>query len=210
MSKFFDFCDKHKKILFFVFVVIWVIVLLLPDFANNNDSPFLFSVFERAHSTVTHQNAFENSDPEILGAIDDANQFDLPFAVSSCVCVVLLLVSLIASTIMFILRRTPFFIVPLLFSLLSMLLSAPQAVVSADIMSFDISFKLNSAFYILLIIFFLYIVYLLLRRYYAPAKARILASLAEHQANRKPTKDERIAELERKVAELESKNKDEQ
>lgn len=121
-----------------------------------------------------------------------------------------MLVSLIASTIMFILRRTPFFIVPLLFSLLSMLLSAPQAVVSADIMSFDISFKLNSAFYILLIIFFLYIVYLLLRRYYAPVKARIQASRAERQANRKPTKDERIAELERKVAELESKNKDEQ
>ena len=159
---------------------------------------------------MTHQNAFENSDPEILGAIDDANQFDLPFAVSSCVCVVLLLVSLIASTIMFILRLTPFFIVPLLFSLLSMLLSAPQAVVSADIMSFDISFKLNSAFYILLIISLLYIIYHLLRRYYAPVKARILASRAERQANRKPTKDERIAELERKVAELESKNKDEQ
>ena len=60
------------------------------------------------------------------------------------------------------------------------------------------------------ILFFLYIIYLLLRRYYAPVKARILASRAERQANRKPTKDERIAELERKVAELESKNKDEQ
>ena len=59
------------------------------------------------------------------------------------------------------------------------------------------------------ILFFLYIVYHLLRRYYAPVKARIQASRAEHQANQ-PTKDERIAELERKVAELESKNKDEQ
>lgn len=72
------------------------------------------------------------------------------------------------------------------------------------------NFELSQNFYYILILFFLYIVYLLLRRYYAPAKARILASCAEHQANRKPTKDERIAELERKVAELESKNKDEQ
>lgn len=67
------------------------------------------------------------------------------------------------------------------------------------------SFDWNSI--VLIILLVLYLVYLLLRRYYAPAKARILASRAERRANRKPTKDERIAELERKVAELENKDK---
>lgn len=61
---------------------------------------------------------------------------------------------------------------------------------------------------VLLILFALYVLYLLLRRFYAPAKARVVASVERRKASRKPTKDERIAELEKRVAELESKDKD--
>lgn len=57
-----------------------------------------------------------------------------------------------------------------------------------------------------LILFALYILYLLLRRFYAPAKARVVASVERRKASRKPSKDERIAELEKRVAELESKD----
>ena len=210
MSKFFDFCNKHKAVLFFIFIALWTILLLIPSYFNGQELPFLFNVFERAHSTVVSQIVFENSDPEILGAIDEANQFNLPFAVTSCVLIVASIAILIANTITYTVRRKSFFVLSLLLSLLGVLLSAPQAVVSYDITSFETSFALNPVFYPMLILFFLYIVYLLLRRYYAPVKARIQASRAERQANRKPTKDERIAELERKVAELESKDKDDQ
>ena len=55
-------------------------------------------------------------------------------------------------------------------------------------------------------LFALYVLYLLLRRFYAPAKARVVASVERRKASRKPTKDERIAELEKRVAELESKD----
>ena len=62
--------------------------------------------------------------------------------------------------------------------------------------------------YAALALFALYVLYLLLRRFYAPAKARVVASAERRKTSRKPTKDERIAELEKRVAELESKDKD--
>ena len=66
------------------------------------------------------------------------------------------------------------------------------------------SFDWNSI--VLILLFALYVLYLLLRRFYAPAKARVVASAERRKASRKPTKDERIAELEKRVAELESKD----
>lgn len=69
-----------------------------------------------------------------------------------------------------------------------------------------LSWDIRGNGYAALVLFALYVLYLLLRRFYAPAKARVVASAERRKASRKPTKDERIAELEKRVAELESKD----
>lgn len=210
MGKFFDFCDKHQRLFFLIFVALLSLLWLVPDTSLDGDAPFFIEVFDHTSTIIDRQSALDNTAPELIGGIGDANRYMIPFAVCACICTVLFFGSLISNIVIFFARGTQFLFVPIVFSLLSMLLVATRTNITSDFISFDIEIFLNPAFYVALILFFLYIVYLLLRRYYAPVKARIQASRAERQANRKPTKDERIAELERKVAELESKNKDEQ
>ena len=102
-------------------------------------------------------------------------------------------------------HKKTFFAIPIAFLILAGFTASFNYVPNFEVVWEVPFFNATPMFVCSLVLLILYIVYLLLRRYYAPVKARILASRAEHQANRKPTKDERIAELERKIAEFESK-----
>lgn len=208
MMRFFNFCDKHQRFFFLVFVALLSLVWLVPDASLNGDAPFIIEIFDHTSAIVARQSALDNTAPELIGGIGDANRYMIPFAVCACICTVLFLGSLIANVIVFLTRGAQFLFAPLVFCLLSMLLVATQTNISSDFISFDVEICLNPAFYAALALFALYVLYLLLRRFYAPAKARVVASVERRKASRKPTKDERIAELEKRVAELESKDKD--
>lgn len=208
MTKFFDFCDKHQRLFFLVFVALLSLLWLIPDTSLDGDAPLFIEVFDHTSTIIDRQSALDNTAPELVGGIGDANRYMIPFAVCACICTVLFLGSLIVNIVIFLARGTEFLFVPIVFSLLSMLLVATQTNISSDFISFDVEICLNPVFYAALALFALYVLYLLLRRFYVPAKARVVASVERRKASRKPTKDERIAELEKRVAELESKDKD--
>lgn len=207
MSKFFDFCDKKRKILCFGFSLVLLLFLFVPLAraginGKMTDAPYFVSVFSETWYT-----------DHIFSSYSYAPYYTLRVwrNILSTLFLCAAIIWLVVSCILIWANKKPrlgvFFTVCLthffLFAIKPNSLS-----ISDERPLFD--FELSPNFYYILILFFLYIVYLLLRRYYAPVKARIQASRAERQATRKPTKDERIAELERKVAELESKGKDEQ
>ena len=211
MSKFFDFCDKHAKALNCILLSTIFVCLLFPIIRASTIDPITAPYF----IVFLYDSRFASQ------WIDPANPFnnytfqnallDMFGSIFLVVGVVLLLVNIVLT----LKRRKPLNFWMLLFfalhAVLASITARPEAasLVASHYDSFYVFEPFSNA-YVFFILFFLYIIYLLLRRYYAPVKARILASRAERQANRKPTKDERIAELERKVAELESKNKDEQ
>lgn len=207
MSKFFDFCNKKRKILCFGFSLVLLLFLFVPLArasvnGTRSDFPYFVSVFSETWYTY-----------RMIPGSSIAPYYTLRVwrNILSTLFLCGAIVWLFVSCILIGANKKPhlgvFFAACLahffLFAIKPNFLS-----VSDERPLFD--FELSQNFYYILVLFFLYILYHLLRRYYAPVKARILASRAERQANRKPTKDERIAELERKVAELESKGKDEQ
>ena len=207
MSKFFDFCDKKRKILCFGFSLVLLLFLFVPLARASvngtwSDFPYCVSVF--SDTWYTYQIFPGSSIAPYYTLRVWRNILSTLFL---CGAIVWLFVSCILIGVnkkprlgvFFAVCLAHFFLFAVKPNYFSMTNEGPL-----------FNFELSQNFYYIFVLFFLYIVYLLLRRYYAPVKARIQVSRAERQANRKPTKDERIAELERKVAELESKNKDEQ
>ena len=206
MSKFFDFCNKKRKPLFFCFLSLFVLFLLVPTMPTPTDhgwiqTPYIYSFFYDV-GINTQANIDRYDVATYFKAMSWINSIS---ALLMCLC----LASTLCSSVFVLLGKKPRFGCAFIFILSHFFVYSFQ-LSTMNFTDVNIDFETPGNAIAMLVLFFLYIVYLLLRRYYAPVKARIQASRAERQANRKPTKDERIAELERKVAELESKDKDEQ
>ena len=211
MSKFFDFCNNHKRTFVFCCFIWSVACLLLPpqryiidiveesgEVVYSSQVPFFVAVFGGFSYNVGHFNF-----PGAVKLLIYIALFCMIFAVF--IFAIIRPAKVKWLTLLGIIATSIFCILPSIYT------TAGYLSIADRLPYIDKSiFQLPGNAIAMLVLFFLYIIYLLLRRYYAPVKARILASRAERQANRKPTKDERIAELERKVAELESKGKDEQ
>ena len=187
MTSFFDWCDRHKRLFFILLFAAIVLCFIFPlcDYAVKDSQgkivdiiklPFIYVIF-----------------------IYEVKAFNV-------VVVILLALSLLFCVLFGIFpgKKISSVAIPLSLALVGTLVcpitKATDEAFYARIPSFD----WNSI--VLLILFALYVLYLLLRRFYAPAKARVVASVERRKASRKPTKDERIAELEKRVAELESKD----
>ena len=209
MSKFFDFCDKHKKAFVFAFLPYLVIILLLPIVRHwffDADQALKNSTFigYEIHGLISCIEKYQEygARANVGGSITKYLFFTI-FVTCSIVSYIIMLTRTFK-------HKKTFFAIPIAFLILAGFTASFNYVPNFEVVWEVPFFNATPMFVCSLVLLVLYIVYLLLRRYYAPAKARIQASLAERQANRKPTKDERIAELERKVAELESKDKDDQ
>lgn len=210
MTRFFDFCNKNKKPISFSFFLLLFLFLLVPLAragigGKRVDAPYFVSVFSETWYT---SNIFSGYSSAPYYALRIWRNIVSTFFL--CVA----LVWLIAACILVALNKKPFLGVFFVFVIAHFVMYA----VMPDPLSVSdgkplYDFELPQNFYYMLVLFFLYLVYLLLRRFYAPAKAAITTAWQSHQANRKPTKDERIAELERRLAEIERKsdaeNKDE-
>lgn len=206
MTKFFDFCDKHTKALQYALLFVVFICLFFPVYKGNTTgaflAPYLISfLFDSrfAGKWATDTLPFKNW-------IKQQGLLDLFGAVFLSVGIAFVLVNLV----LIIKRRKPLNLAMLLCFVVHSGLAS--IITRADVPDFHYSsyylFEPFSNFYVYVALFALYVLYLLLRRFYAPAKARVVASAERRKASRKPTKDERIAELEKRVAELESKDKD--
>lgn len=209
MSKFFDFCDKHKKAFVLAFLPYLVIILLLPIVRHwifDADQALKNSTFigYEIHGLISCIEKYQEygARANVGGGITKYLFFTI-FVTCSIVSYIIMLTRTFK-------HKKTFFAIPIAFLILAGFTASFNYVPNFEVVWEVPLFNATPMFVCSLVLLILYIIYHLLRRYYAPVKARILASRAERQANRKPTKDERIAELERKVAELESKNKDEQ
>ena len=203
MTKFFDFCDKHHKpllclllagvLLCFIFPCNYEYALYVVDaqVAFSDDVPYFVYIFGSAIFTIRQYDALFNGLLYVL--------LWLVLALSS---VTLLIVAMF--------RRKAWLPAVSLFLcwLASWYVSFDTYRSLATQFPELAEFNASANGYAALVLFALYVLYLLLRRFYAPAKARVVASAERRKASRKPTKDERIAELEKRVAELESKDKD--
>ena len=201
MMRFFDFCDKHHKpllclvlmgvLMCFVFPCNYEYALYSADgrVTFSDDVPYLVYIFGSAIFAIQQYDALFNGLLYVL--------LWLVLALSS---IALLIVAMF--------RRNAW--LPTVSLLLCWLASwyvsfdtyHSFATQFPELAEFNASANGCAA----LALFALYVIYLLLRRFYAPAKARVVASAERRKASRKPTKDERIAELEKRVAELESKD----
>ena len=204
MTKFFDWCDQHAKVLQYALLLVVFVCLFFPIYKGNTTGAFLAPYFVAYLFDSRFAGKWAADTLPFKNWIKQQGLLDLFGAVFLSVGIAFVLVNLV----LVVKRRKPLNLAMLLcFAVHSGLASI---ITRADTPDFHYSsyylFEPFSNFYVYIALFALYIIYHLLRRYYAPVKARILASRAERQANRKPTKDERIAELERKVAELENKD----
>lgn len=201
MMRFFEFCDKYRKpllgllligvLLCFVFPCDFRYELQVePEVIFSDNVPYFVSIFGSSIFAMQHD-AFADGFARLF--------LWLILALSS---VVLLIVAMF--------RRKAW--LPAVSLLLCWLASWYVSFNTYHSLATQFpelaEFNASANGYAALALFALYVLYLLLRRFYAPAKARVVASVERRKASRKPTKDERIAELEKRVAELESKDKD--
>lgn len=213
MSKFFDFCDKHTKALFCILFTTVCLCLVFPVMHSFTIeriiAPYFIVIFYDNRQVGSSLSAYAERQPQLPFSFYDLQNKVIGLCETLFLAVSIALIAI--NIVLFVKRHKPLILSMLSCLIVHSILAGLTAKQDPPLSTYSsYVFEPFSNAYVFFILFFLYIVYLLLRRYYAPVKARILASLAERQANRKPTKDERIAELERKVAELESKNKDEQ
>lgn len=199
MEKLFVFAEKYRKWISLFISCLMVLFLFFPYRDQRSLIVFQINLIQLAVN-----------DPQCWSGMA---YYLSPVVLAFMAVYVLLLIANIVITIRS--KGLPFYL---------LLISAALLVIFANISAKQLpsgvwqdTFLFDSNFFAILVIAILYIGARIVLHYkdpiiayYAPAKARIQASLAERQANRKPTKDERIAELERKVAELESKDKDDQ
>lgn len=206
MTRVFDWCNKHAKALQYALLLIVFICLFFPIYKGNTTgaflAPYLISfLFDSRFSGkwATDTLPFKNW-------IKQQGLLDLFGAVFLSVGIALIFINLI----LVVKQRKPLNLSMLLCFAVHSVLAGVIARASGDLGHYDSRyiFEPFSNFYVYVTLFALYVLYLLLRRFYAPAKARVVASAERRKASRKPTKDERIAELEKRVAELESKDKD--
>ena len=206
MTKFFDWCDQHAKALQYALLLVLFVCLFFPIYKGHSTGAFLAPYFvaylfdsrfagKRATDTLPFKNW-----------IKQQGLLDLFGAVFLAVGIAFVLVNLV----LVIKRRKPLNLTMLLCFAVHSVLAGVITRASGDLGYYDSRyiFEPFSNFYVYVALFALYVLYLLLRRFYAPAKARVVASVERRKASRKPTKDERIAELEKRVAELEGKDKD--
>ena len=201
MTKFFDWCDKHQKRLSVCFILVLALVLFTPlDGGDNKYYPEFFWVFYLAKNTYKFVDAY---------SVAPCYALRVWCNILSTLLWCIMFVCLIASTILVLRNKKPRLIAFFSTCLLHFIIFAIKPnLLSATDNAPLFEFTLAPHFYVYVALFALYVLYLLLRRFYAPAKARVVASAERRKASRKPTKDERIAELEKRVAELESKDKD--
>ena len=189
MTSFFNWCDRHKRLFFILLFAAIVLCFIFPlcDYAVIDSQGKIVDIIKLPFIYVIFAYGAEASNALVV----------LLLALSLLFCV---LFSIFPG------KKISSVAIPLSLALVGTLVcpitKATNEARYAGIPSFD----WNSI--VLILLFALYVLYLLLRRFYAPAKARVVASVERRKANRKPTKDERIAELEKRVAELESKDKD--
>lgn len=206
MTKFFDWCDQHAKVLQYALLLVVFVCLFFPIYKGRSTGAFLAPYFiaylfdsrfagKRATDTLPFKNW-----------IKQQGLLDLFGAVFFSVAIAFVLVNLV----LVIKRRKPLNLAMLLCFAAHSVLAGVITQASGDLGHYDSRYMFEpfSNFYVYVSLFALYVLYLLLRRFYAPAKARVVASAERRKASRKPTKDERIAELEKRVAELENKDKD--
>ena len=206
MTKFFDWCDQHAKVLQYALLLVVFVCLFFPIYKGHSTGAFLAPYFvaylfdsRLAGKWATDTIPFKNW-------IKQQGLLDLFGAVFLSVGIVLIFINLI----LIVKRRKPLNLAMLLCFATHSILAGVITQASGDLGYYDSRyiFEPFSNFYVYVALFALYVIYLLLRHFYAPAKARVVASAERRKASRKPTKDERIAELEKRVAELESKDKD--
>lgn len=204
MTKFFDFCDKYQRqlgaILFLLMAVLYVFpVVSYWDYFNKTyiDVPY-FVHYMLELGKMSNFIADAAALPEHLPLNRQLFTMDIFIVTSFCVVVV-------CAVLFFALKNHKDTTIAL--AIIAMFIGT-VFVFRIDYNLGTLSWDIRGNGYAALTLFALYVLYLLLRRFYAPAKARVVASAERRKASRKPTKDERIAELEKRVAELESKDKD--
>lgn len=204
MTKFFYFCDKYQRqlgaILFLLMAVLYVFpVVSYWDYFNKTyiDVPY-FVHYMLELGKMSNFIADGAALPEHLYLNRQLVAMDVFIVVSFCFVVM-------CAVLYFALKKHKDMTIALA---MGALFVGTVFVFRIDYNAETLSWDIRGNGYAALALFTLYIAYLLLRRFYAPAKAAITTAWQSHQANRKPTKDERIAELEKRVAELENKDKD--
>ena len=206
MTKFFDWCDQHAKVLQYALLLVVFVCLFFPIYKGHSTGAFLAPYFVAYLFDSRFAGKWATDTLPFKNWIKQQGLLDLFGAVFLAVGIAFVLVNLVLA----IKRRKPLNLTTLLCFAVHSVLAGVITRASGDLGYYDSRyiFEPFSNFYVYVALFALYVVYLLLRRFYAPAKARVVASVERRKASRKPTKDERIAELEKRVAELESKDKD--
>ena len=204
MMKFFDFCNKYQRRLGAVLFLLMAVLYVFPfvsywDYLNKTyiDVPY-FLHYMLELGKMSNFVADAAALPEHLSLNRQLFTMDILIVISFCVVVV-------CAVLFFALKSHKEATIAL--AMIAMLIGT-VFVFRIDYNLETLSWDIRGNGYAALSLFALYVLYLLLRRFYAPAKARVVASVERHKASRKPTKDERIAELEKRVAELEGKDKD--
>ena len=202
MMKFFDFCNKYQRrlgaVLFLLMTVLYVFpVVSYWDYFNKTyiDVPY-FLHYMLELGKMSNFIADAAALPEHLPLNRQLFTMDILIVISFCVVVV-------CAVLFFTLKNHKDVTIAL--AMIAMFVGT-VFVFRIDYNLETLSWDIRGNGYAALALFALYVFYLLLRRFYAPAKARVVASVERRKASRKPTKDERIAELEKRVAELESKD----
>ena len=206
MTKFFDWCDQHAKVLQYALLLVVFVCLFFPIYKGHSTGAFLAPYFVAYLFDSRFAGKWATDTIPFKNWIKQQGLLDLFGAVFLSVGIAFVLVNLI----LIVKRRKPLNLAMLLCFAVHSVLAGVITQASGDLGYYDSRyiFEPFSNFYVYVALFALYVLYLLLRRFYAPAKARVVASVERRKASRKPTKDERIAELEKRVAELESKDKD--
>lgn len=205
MTKFFDWCDQHAKVLQYALLLVVFVCLFFPIYKGHSTGAFLAPYFVAYLFDSRFAGEWATGALPFKNWLKQQGLLDLFGAVFLSVGIAFILVNLV----LVIKRRKPLNLTMLLCFAVHSILAGVITQASGDLGYYDSRyiFEPFSNFYVYIVLFALYVLYLLLRRFYAPAKARVVASAERRKASRKPTKDERIAELEKRVAELESKDK---
>ena len=206
MTKFFDWCDQHAKVLQYALLLVVFVCLFFPIYKGHSTGAFLAPYFVAYLFDSRFAGKWATDTIPFKNWIKQQGLLDLFGAVFLSVGIAFVLVNLV----LVVKRRKPLNLAMLLCFAVHSVLAGVITQASGDLGYYDSRyiFEPFSNFYVYVALFALYVLYLLLRRFYAPAKARVVAFAERRKASRKPTKDERIAELEKRVAELESKDKD--
>ena len=206
MTKFFDWCDQHAKVLQYALLLVVFVCLFFPIYKGHSTGAFLAPYFVAYLFDSRFAGKWATDTIPFKNWIKQQGLLDLFGAVFLSVGIAFVLVNLV----LVVKRRKPLKLAMLLCFAVHSVLAGVITQASGDLGYYDSRyiFEPFSNFYVYVALFALYVLYLLLRRFYAPAKARVVAFAERRKASRKPTKDERIAELEKRVAELESKDKD--